>query len=103
MKTANGYLELDNPTPGANNLTLTIIERLDSGDIRQAVAKIDPSALGDLIETLLSLRGIPDEVDHHRPAKIVERVVEVIKEVPARVEPTPGKPIEMTPVEPGLP
>lgn len=102
MKTANGYLELDNLTPGANNLTLTIIERLDDGGIRQAVATIGSSALRDLVETLLSLRGIPDEVDQQRPAKIVERVVEVIKEVPARVDPTPEKPIEVTPVEPGL-
>lgn len=101
MKTANGYLELDNLTPGANNLTLTIIERLDDGGIRQAIAKIDPAELGALTAQILSLRGIPDEVDQQRPAKIVERVVEVIKEVPARVDPTPEKPIEVTPVEPG--
>lgn len=92
MKTANGYLELDNPTPGANNLTLTVVERMDGGEIRQAICRIDSSALKDFIGKLLNLRGVVEEVDEQRPAKvqkvdkIVDRIIEKLVEVPKIVQ-----------------
>lgn len=83
MKTANGYVELDNPVSGANNLSITVVERQQSGEIRQATAKFEPSDLAALVQQVLSLRGIVDEVDQQRPAKIVE--VEKIVEKPVEV------------------
>lgn len=92
MKTLNGYLELDNPIPGSNNLTLTVVERMDGGEIRQAVCRIDQSSISDLITKILALRGILDEVDQQRPAKkvqvekIVDRIIEKLVEVPKIVQ-----------------
>jgi hypothetical protein len=92
MKTTNGYLEFDNPTPGANNLTLTVVERMDGGEIRQAICKVDSSSLQDFVGKLLMLRGIVEEVDEQRPAKtvkvekIVDRIIEKLVEVPQIVQ-----------------
>lgn len=92
MKTLNGYLELDNPIPGSDNLTLTVVERMEDEQIRQAVCKIDQSSISGLITKLLALRGILDEVDAQRPAKkvqvekIVDRIIEKVVEVPQIVQ-----------------
>lgn len=92
MKTLNGYIELDNPVPGSNNLSLAVVERMDDGQIRQAVCRIDQSSISDFITKLLTLRGILDEVDAQRPPKIqkvdkiVDRIIEKLVEVPQIVQ-----------------
>ena len=92
MKTANGYLELDNPTPGANDLKLTVVERTQAGEMRQAICELQAKDLADFITQILALRGIVDEVDQQRPAKvvtvekIVDRIIEKLVEVPKIVE-----------------
>lgn len=86
MKTANGYLELANPVSGANNLSLSVIERMDNGDMRQATAKLDPSDIASFVAQLLSLRGILDEVNQQRPPREVEKIVDRPVEVPTIVQ-----------------
>lgn len=92
MKTANGYLELDNPVPGANTLTLTVVERMEDGSIRQATSKIEQLALAELVTNLLTLRGLVEAVDIQRPPKIVQvekivdRIIEKLVEVPQIVQ-----------------
>jgi len=66
MRTLNGYLELDNPTPGSNNLTLTVVERMEDGQIRQAVCHVAQSALSELVAKILALRGLGEEVENQR-------------------------------------
>lgn len=81
MKTSNGYLDMANPVTGSNNLALSVIERMENGDVRQATCQIAQADLAEFITELLALRGIVDEVDLQRPAKEVEKIVQTTVQV----------------------